>query len=380
MEREGSQTHAPRVLHVLCSFGYGGAELVAAGLVKRARARGERADLVALRGGIVERELRREQGLACDGPLGGSPDVPNRADSRRLALRALRTTGADVVHAHVPWPDRLATALIARGRRPAVLTFHLLPPELTDRGDQLVGERLSYAAMVRAAARLAPLVLVGVTRADTDRLRAAFPGARVAFVANAPAEAGDEAAAELPFGAGLRLLAVGRLAPQKGFDRLLRALAAPRTRSMAWTLCVLGEGDERARLETLTASLGLDDRVFFVGAKRALPLYARADLFVTTSLFEGMPLSLLEAMAAGRPVLASPIAAHREVLAGIDDALLPEDEAAWPDVIARLLADGARRDAIAASAERRAHTTYGAEAQDRAYADLYASLRRGGSP
>lgn len=49
-------------------------------------------------------------------------------------------------------------------------------------------------------------------------------------------------------------------------------------------------------------------------------------------------------------------------------------------MIARLLADGARRDAIAASAERRAHATYGAEAQDRAYANLYASLRHGGSP
>lgn len=375
----GSPSATPPVAHLLCSFGYGGAELVAAGLVKRARGRGERVRLLGLRGGAVERGLRSEQGLWLEGPEGRRPDEPNGADARAFALRSLLTLGGEVVHAHLPWPDRLATALLGRGRRPAVLTFHLLPPELPDRGDQIVGDRLSYRAMLAAAARVAPLVLVGVTRADAARLRERFPGHRVAFVANTPAEPGGEAAAPLPFGPGLRLLAVGRMAEQKGFDRLLRALAEPRVLAAPWTLCLLGDGAERPRLEALARSLGLADRARFVGSVKALPHYANADLFLTTSHFEGMPLSLLEAMTAGCSVLASPIAPHREVLEGIDGSLLPGDEAAWPGAIEALLQAADRRAEIAAAARRRARDDYGPEAQDRAYGDLYRALRPGGA-
>jgi glycosyltransferase involved in cell wall biosynthesis len=373
------QLRSPAVAHLLCSFGYGGAELVAATLARRARARGERARIFGLRGGIVERSLWSEQGLALEGPIAQNPDEPGPRDSWRLAVAAAaELRREELIHAHVPWPDRVTTGLVGRGRRPAVLTFHLLPPEIPERDDQITGSWLPLQTRLAASARLAPLVLVGVTEADTARLRARFPRLRVEHVANAPVAAGDEPAISLPFGPGLRLLAVGRLSAQKGFDRLLRALASPAVASLPWTLCLLGDGAERPALERLAGSLGLADRVRFLGAVKAVGLYPQADIFLTTSLFEGMPLALLEAMTAGRFVLASPIAPHREVLAPAPDSLLPDREEDWPDALARAFTDAAMRDRVAPLLADRARLTYSQDAQEKAYQGLYRSLISGG--
>ncbi len=116
------------VTHLVASNYFGGAEQVAAGLIRRARARGEPSRLVALRGTPAEAGLVATLGPVVDGPVAQHPERFAQSDALRLASHLLFHSAAPgLVHAHLPWPDRLGLALLARGARPALVTFHLLP-------------------------------------------------------------------------------------------------------------------------------------------------------------------------------------------------------------------------------------------------------------
>ena len=165
---------------------------------------------------------------------------------------------------------------------------------------------------------------------------------------------------------------VGRLAHVKGYDRLIHAFAQLATPSAS--LILVGEGPEREALEALAASLGIAARVIFAGYQSEPGLYLGAmDLFVLPSRSEGVSLSLLEAMAAGVPVAATDVGANREVL---DDGrcglLLPDDEAAWADLLTSALSDpqGAALRCRAAAARVKARYSLGATLG--AYEGLYA--------
>jgi len=150
------------------------------------------------------------------------------------------------------------------------------------------------------------------------------------------------------------LLAVGRLDHQKGFDRLVDAFAAIADRRPDWMLVIIGEGRERASLEARIRAAGLAERIRLPGlAGNVGDWYARADLYVLSSRFEGFPNTLVEAMAAGVAVVAftcetGPADIVRD---GRDGLLVPEgDVAALGAALASLMDDDARRNAFAAHA------------------------------
>lgn len=361
------------ISHVVPSFGFGGAERVTIAVANALNQHGDRVRLVIPGGGAAARGIASEfSGIIKEVPA-KNPDRPNRRDAARFALTAFfLLRRADVVHMHLPWPDRIGMAVIARGCRPAVFTFHLLPPELESSGHDLLfgAHSPSHGHLLRASARLAPLVLVGLTRSDCSRLRCAFPGLPVEQVSNAPLAPAGAAPEPVRFGPGLRLLAAGRLEPQKGFDDLLRALATEPMRSRIWTLCIIGEGPERPRLESLAVDLGISERIQLVGALSVVHVLPQAELFVTSSRYEGMPLILLEALHAGLPVVASRIPAHEEILEGIEDALLAADRGRWSEALAGLVDDEDLRRILAAQARTRAGH-YTLERQLNAYSALY---------
>ena len=102
------------------------------------------------------------------------------------------------------------------------------------------------------------------------------------------------------------VVANGRLSSVKGFDVLVRAHALVRSRGVAHRLRIMGEGPQRGRLEELVRELDVADTVELAGhVANPYPSIARADLFVLSSRLEGMPLTLLEALALGAPVVAS---------------------------------------------------------------------------
>ncbi len=174
-------------------------------------------------------------------------------------------------------------------------------------------------------------------------------------------------------GTSVRLLTVGRLEAQKGFDRLLRALAHPTLQDLPWTLVMIGEGTQRAALEGLVGSLGLALRVSFVGRRPAADGWTHADLLLAPSRCEGMPLVPLEAAEAGVPVVASEIPAHRELYAPVPESLLPADEDRWPEPLHRWIVGNDNRRALGL-AQRRVLGENPRETLWNAYSLLYSSV------
>ena len=113
----------------------------------------------------------------------------------------------------------------------------------------------------------------------------------------------------------LRFACVGRLyPPAKGQDLLIEALAGPLWKDRAWKLYVYGSGDMQLGLEWLAGKLGIADRIVFPGFARVEDIWAANHVLVMPSRFEGLPLAMVEAMLCARPVIATDIAGHREVI------------------------------------------------------------------
>lgn len=143
------------------------------------------------------------------------------------------------------------------------------------------------------------------------------------------------------------LLAVGRLGQEKGFDRLIDAFGKVAGRHRDWGLIILGEGEERERMEKQCRERDLDERIRLPGsAGNVGEWYAAADLYVLTSRFEGFPNTLLEAVAHGLPAVAVNCeTGPREILRHEVDGLLvpPDDEASLVEALERLMSDAALR-------------------------------------
>jgi sugar transferase (PEP-CTERM/EpsH1 system associated) len=131
---------------------------------------------------------------------------------------------------------------------------------------------------------------------------------------------------------------VSRLDPVKGVDVLIHTL----TQLSDTILVVIGDGPERAVLETLASRLGVADRIYWAGHRRDVPnLLPAFDLFVQPSLHEGLPNAILEAMAVGLPVIATAVGGTPEiVIDGVTGVLIPpRDSSALAGAMAMLLSD-----------------------------------------
>ena len=108
--------------------------------------------------------------------------------------------------------------------------------------------------------------------------------------------------------AKLLLISVGKLRPAKAYDDLLRAFASLHSRYPQAVLVLVGDGDQRSDLEALSRTLELERSVLFLGNRTDVPyLLAASDLFLSSSVVEGMPLVVMEAMMAGLPVVATSV-------------------------------------------------------------------------
>src|SRR5438067_8668799 len=290
-------------------------------------------------------------------------DSASRFDLRcaRAIARVARERGVRLLHAHDF--KALFVALVAGllARVPVVATFH---------GDTRTTAAVRVYEMVARILGNFTRGVAAVSRALERRLRRWVRIAPVAFVPNglpqsAPVSEAERRAARAKFAVrpdAYCIALIGRLAPEKGHRILFDS-----ARATDATLLVAGDGPLRDELRE--AAQRLDVR--FLGyLEEAREVFAAADVIAIPSLTEGLPLTALEAMAAGRCVVASAVGELPELLSGGAGVLVPAgDAAALSDALAALRLPAAR-EKVEQSALERARG-YGVAAMARAYASLY---------
>jgi glycosyltransferase involved in cell wall biosynthesis len=173
----------------------------------------------------------------------------------------------------------------------------------------------------------------------------------------------------------VNILTVATLKRKKGHVHFLEILKRLCDVDYVWHL--VGDGPEKKHIQQKASQLGILDRIKFHGIQEdTLPFYEQADVFALPSLWEGLPLVLIEAMAAGVPVMASEIEATREILEDGKTGMLfdihnPEESAAKiMFFLKEILQDAQRRETMAACAKHKA-AQYSIETMARKYTNLY---------
>ncbi|MDT8441707.1 MAG: glycosyltransferase [Desulfuromonadales bacterium] len=180
-----------------------------------------------------------------------------------------------------------------------------------------------------------------------------------------------------------KILCIGRLWPMKRHDDIIRALPAIHSSHPDTILLFAGDGPERQRLEQLATSLGVADKVRFLGVRHDIPaLLQIADVVITASEYEGLPGSVIEAMLAQRPVVLSRIPVHQEMIRDGETGLLftlhDSDDLAKQGL--RLLNAPELRQRLAGAALAEAREKYDIRKVSAQYEEVYRELLRAGVP
>lgn len=262
-------------------------------------------------------------------------EVDSRWDWRGMldTWMRLRRLSPALMHVHHVWPaaDRYLCALArAAGVPHVVVTEHIVGTSHSQAQRALKRDELLRADAVTTVCGAVADTLVRDYGIGRDVVRVVPNGAELP---DDDAEAEPSRAWRERFHAQLiRPLwaVVGRLEEQKGHAVLFDALAEVWRRGLDFSLVVAGDGSLRESLRQKAESLGLERRVHFVGTlDDAGPLLAAADVVVLPSLWEGLPLVLLEAMARSRPVIATAVGGVPEVIEhGVHGHLVPANDAA----------------------------------------------------
>jgi glycogen(starch) synthase len=290
-------------------------------------------------------------------------------DTKREVARLKEMVHPDLIHINAMGPSivfhvETRSALAA----PVVFTLHSRLPAGVDPHGTALGKLVGAAAWVTA-----------VSSATLAAARAAIPAIapRSSVIYNGvvtPAIAPSPLRFDPP-----RLLCLGRLVPEKGFDIALRTLAALIPRWSGARLLVAGDGPARADLEQYAADLGLGDAVEFTGwvaPHEVATLVNTATVVLMPSRREGLPLVALEAASMARPVVGTRVGGLPEVILHGETGLLvgADDAAAFATAVGDLLADPQRAIHMGQAARTRVAEVFGWERCVEAYDALYRRL------
>lgn len=367
------------LVHVTAERGFSGGERQVFLLIEGLRKRGHACRLICPPASRTEAEARR-RGLEVDGVAMGSDLSWTGVAGLR---RCLRAAAPDLVHLHsgrAAWLGGVAAWSLA------------LPALATRRMDRRVRRGWRTRFLYGRALRRTVAISDAVARCLAEG------GVADASIRVVPSAVDPEALhrrldrRETRRRLGLGddadcLLAAASLHERKGLDVLLEALARLARRERRPTLWIAGEGPQRTALERLAAARGLARQVRLLGARDDVPeLLVACDVFVAPSRREGLGIAALEAMALGRPLVASRVGGLAESVLDEATGLLvpPGDADALASALERLLDDRALAERLGAAGPQRVRERYGPEAMvdgyERTYAEILASPGAGPRP
>ncbi len=355
-----------RIVQAIETAGPGGAERVFICLCRGLGERGHDVRALLLRDGWLRTELERFGVDVTILGLRGSMDRRFLAGFREF----LRTSGTEVVHAH-EFTLAYYGALAARRTGPPLLT--------TVHGKNFVAgiKRRAAGKVLFRRKEGRTMVAVSSELAAHVSRRLGLGSGRVLVVPNGVEVAGDPSAPPRASDEPLRLLAVGNLYPVKNHQLLIRVMGRLDSAGVDARLDILGRGAEEPRLRALVEELGLEDKVALRGFREDVGEFLRrSHLLVSGSLSEGMPVSFLEAMAAGLPVVAPRVGGIPELIDHDRQGLLYDcnDADSLELAVKRLAGAEPVRRELGAQAFRRVREEYSEAAMIQRYSDLYNGL------
>jgi GalNAc-alpha-(1->4)-GalNAc-alpha-(1->3)-diNAcBac-PP-undecaprenol alpha-1,4-N-acetyl-D-galactosaminyltransferase len=346
----GRQQTLVRLTLVIHSMSNGGAERVVATMANAWVARGWEITLLTFDDGhepsfypLDSRVDHRPLGVATDSS-GAIQAIKSNLDRIRLIRHAVTSSRPEVV---VSFLDMVNVRVLLATRGLGIPTIVM---EQTDPGQKQLGaswntlRRLLYPR----ASRLVVL---------SETARSYFAAAiqkRSVIIPNPIAIELPNATDGPANSSGRTVVAMGRFAPEKGFDLLLDAFASIASQHPDWQLAIWGDGPLRPQLEAHRERLGLTNRVAMPGrTTQPFAVLRQADLFVMSSRREGFPLALGEAMACGLPAVSfdCPSGPREIIRHEMDGLLVPDgDVAALAAALSRLMSNDAERERFAARA------------------------------
>lgn len=357
-----------RILQLISTIGYYGAERVVSGLTRELQY--QKHDTVVC---SLTRVERHSDEITEKATRWGTPafDIAcsGRFDGR--ALRTLRRLIADeridLIHSHNYKANVYSYLATRRTRLPLVATCH--------NWTQATKALRLYATLDRFLLRRFDKVVAVSEVVAKSLLRSRIPEDRIGIVSNGiDVQEFETALAAVPRQKNLITIgAVCRLTPEKGIADLLHVTRTLLDQHPNIRLIVAGDGPNRGQFENLAAELGVASRVNFLGYRTDMPaVYASMDVFVLPSWNEGMPMSILEAMAAGKAVIASRVGAVPKVVNENVGVLVDAgDRNALHQALARLILREDLRCTLGKAGHRLVTTTFGLQKMTEAYLQVY---------
>lgn len=373
----------PRIVHVLHSLGTGGMERVVVSVINQTRDRYQHAVVCLADAGAMRDEIA-DSSVPCV-VIGKRPGKDWRAYVK--LWRTLRDLRPDLVQTcNLGALDATVVAKLAGARR-VVHAEHG-----RDVSDPL-GRNRKYRRMRRwLQPCITRFVAVSDDLASWLRDDVRIRRDKIACIVNGidceryarSADAGRRLLADIAPPGALVIGTVGRLDAVKDQAGLIEAFAQlcanAGDAARDWRLVIVGEGAERARLEAQIAQVDMIDRIHLLGNRDDVPvLLGEFDVFVLSSIAEGIPLTVLEAMAAGLPVVATRVGGVGEVVVDGETGVLvpPSTPEALAHALGALARDAGLRQRLGAAGHARAETRFGMRAMVAAYASLYDELLEG---
>ncbi len=355
-----------KVVHVIPTLRFGGAERLLADIAKyHDRSRFAMVVITVVALGPFEHVIR-DAGVKVI-------HMPNMGDfGFRLTIklwRAFRKARPDIVHTHLFGADVWGKIAAFFARVPVIVSTehntwfdessfkHFLKRWVAKISDRIIVISRAVAEYATTVEKVNPKKIVVIpNRIELSRFAQI---SRLSLV-DAP---------------HVKLLSVGRLEEQKGFDVLLSALSA--IRDLPWTLTIVGNGSLLSILEDRIRLLGLVNKVQLYGTTDEMPeLYAQHDVFVLASRWEGLGLVIMEAMSTGMPVIATRVGGIPELIEHGRTGYLvsSEDSEALAQMVQFVIERRSDAQVVGQNARTHAHEHFAIEDMVRAYEQLYFDL------